>query len=79
MLFAAREGCLDCARALVEHGAKIDLPDPEGVTAYFFVNEQQTDKEKVDLNGNPEPLAKRWMEMVGPRPAPEPDPDPDLE
>jgi len=32
MLFAAREGCLDCVRALVEHGAKVDLPDPEGVT-----------------------------------------------
>jgi len=36
MLFAAREGCLDCVRALVERGndkgAQIDLPDPEGVT-----------------------------------------------
>src|ERR1700733_9824007 len=32
MLFAAREGCLDCVNALLEHGAKVDLPDPEGVT-----------------------------------------------
>jgi ankyrin repeat protein len=32
MLFAAREGCLDCVQALAEHGAKIDLADPEGVT-----------------------------------------------
>jgi uncharacterized protein len=32
MLFSAREGCLDCVKALVEKGAKIDLPDPEGVT-----------------------------------------------
>ncbi len=32
MLFAAREGCLECTKALVEKGAKIDLPDPEGVT-----------------------------------------------
>ena len=32
MLFASREGCLECIRALVEHGAKVDLPDPEGVT-----------------------------------------------
>jgi ankyrin len=32
MLFAAREGCLACMKALVEKGAKIDLPDPEGVT-----------------------------------------------
>jgi ankyrin repeat protein len=32
MLFAAREGCLDCVKALLEKAAKIDLPDPEGVT-----------------------------------------------
>jgi uncharacterized protein len=32
MLFSVREGCMDCVKALVEHGAKLDLPDPEGVT-----------------------------------------------
>jgi ankyrin repeat protein len=36
MLFAAREGCMDCVKALVErdpkHAAKLDLTDPEGVT-----------------------------------------------
>ncbi|MBV8842267.1 MAG: ankyrin repeat domain-containing protein [Bryobacterales bacterium] len=32
MLFSVREGCLDCVKALVEKGAKLDLPDPEGVT-----------------------------------------------
>jgi len=32
MLFSAREGCMDCAKALVEHGAKVNLADPEGVT-----------------------------------------------
>lgn len=32
MLFAVREGCMDCVKALVEKGAKLDLPDPEGVT-----------------------------------------------
>lgn len=32
MLFAVREGCMDCVKALLEKGAKIDLPDPEGVT-----------------------------------------------
>jgi ankyrin repeat protein len=32
MLFSAREGCMECVKALVEHGAKLDLPDPEGVT-----------------------------------------------
>jgi len=32
MLFSAREGCLDCVKALVEKGAKLNLADPEGVT-----------------------------------------------
>lgn len=36
MLFAVREGCMDCVKALVERGAekgaKLDLADPEGVT-----------------------------------------------
>jgi ankyrin repeat protein len=32
MLFGVREGCMDCVKALVEKGAKIDMPDPEGVT-----------------------------------------------
>ena len=32
MLFSAREGCMDCVKALVEKGAKLDLADPEGVT-----------------------------------------------
>jgi ankyrin repeat protein len=32
LLFAVREGCMDCVKALLENGAKMDLPDPEGVT-----------------------------------------------
>lgn len=32
MLFSVREGCLDCVKGLVDHGAKLDLADPEGVT-----------------------------------------------
>ncbi|MBV9508606.1 MAG: ankyrin repeat domain-containing protein [Acidobacteriia bacterium] len=32
LLFAVREGCLDCVKALVEKGANVDLPDPEGVS-----------------------------------------------
>jgi ankyrin repeat protein len=33
LLYAAREGCIDCARQLVQGGADINLPDPERVTA----------------------------------------------
>jgi len=36
LLFAAREGCLECARALVEGGAGIDLADPKNVTPLFL-------------------------------------------
>jgi ankyrin len=33
LLFAAREGCIDCLQALLDKGADIDLPDPDGATA----------------------------------------------
>jgi ankyrin repeat protein len=32
MLFSVREGCMECVKSLVDHGAKLDLADPEGVT-----------------------------------------------
>src|SRR5687767_12070999 len=32
LLYAAREGCLDCAAALVEGGADVNLPDPENIS-----------------------------------------------
>ena len=32
LLYATREGCIDCVSYLVERGAKINMSDPEGVT-----------------------------------------------
>jgi ankyrin len=32
LLYAAREGCVECASMLVDAGADIDLPDPEGIS-----------------------------------------------
>ena len=36
LMFASREGCLECVKAMVEKGAKIDLADPEGVTPLIW-------------------------------------------
>jgi cytochrome c len=36
LLFAAREGCLECVRALVESGANVDLTDPKNITPLFL-------------------------------------------
>jgi uncharacterized protein len=32
LLYAARQGCLDCAKSLIAAGAAVDLTDPDGVT-----------------------------------------------
>jgi len=61
-----------------EHRLELQ-PTPDGVVAHVFVDDKEVKKEKVDLNGNPEKLAKEWLEKVGPRPTPEPTPDLDEE
>jgi ankyrin repeat protein len=44
LLYAAREGCIDCARFLVEGGANIDITDPERVTSLALaINNQHFD------------------------------------
>jgi len=55
---------------------KLELrPTAEGVFAHFIVNEKEIRKQKLDLSGDPETLAKEWLDTVGPRPAPEPVPE----
>ena len=63
LLFAAREGCVDCIQALLDGGADIDLPDPDGGTplilavlnrnwdAAKFLVEQGADVNLWDLSG----------------------------
>jgi ankyrin repeat protein len=36
LMFASREGCLECVTAMIEKGAAINLPDPEGVTPLLW-------------------------------------------
>jgi ankyrin repeat protein len=36
LLFAARQGCAECAQALIDGGADVELGDPENVTPLFL-------------------------------------------
>jgi ankyrin repeat protein len=36
LMFASREGCTDCAKALVEAGAKLDAYDPDNITPLIY-------------------------------------------
>lgn len=41
LLYAAREGCAECARALVEGGADPDFTNPKGVTPLYMAIDNQ--------------------------------------
>jgi len=56
LLFAAREGCLECVRALIGAGANVNLPDPKGVTALFLAIDNfhfDTAKVLIEAGANP--------------------------
>jgi ankyrin repeat protein len=56
LLFAAREGCLECVRALVAGGADVDLTDPKGVTPLFLAIDNfhfDTAKYLIEAGANP--------------------------
>jgi ankyrin repeat protein len=63
LLYAAREGCIECARELLKGGADIDLPDPDQTTPLvvalmnlefdfaLFLIENGADVDRWDLYG----------------------------
>jgi ankyrin repeat protein len=56
LLFAAREGCVECVRSLLDAGADIDLPDPKGVTPLFLAIDNfhfDTAKVLIEAGANP--------------------------
>jgi ankyrin repeat protein len=56
LLFAAREGCLECARSLLAAGADVDLTDPKGVTPLFLAIDNfhfDTAKLLIEAGANP--------------------------
>ena len=53
LLYAAREGCVDCISYLVERGAKINMTDPEGVTPLITaIANMHFDAAKVLIEAN---------------------------
>ncbi|MFN0169388.1 MAG: hypothetical protein ACKV22_23445 [Bryobacteraceae bacterium] len=49
-------------------------PSGEGVIAHFLISGTEKAKERIDLNGKAETLARRWLDSVGPPPPPPPFP-----
>jgi ankyrin repeat protein len=41
LLYAARSGCLGCVAAMIEAGADIDLPNPDGMTPLIMANDNR--------------------------------------
>lgn len=62
LMFAAREGCVDCARALIESGADVDLADPKNVTPLFLaIDNFHFDTAKVLLAAGANPNKWDWL------------------
>jgi ankyrin repeat protein len=62
LLFAARSGCTPCVKLLVEAGADIDRPTPEGVTPLMIAIDNghyDTANALLDLGANPH-IADWW-------------------
>ena len=56
LLYAARSGCLRCVQAIVEAGADVDMPTPEGVTPLIVAIDNfhfQTAHYLLDADANP--------------------------
>jgi len=56
LLFAAREGCVECARSLLAAGANVNLTDPKGVTPLFLAIDNfhfDTAKVLIEAGANP--------------------------
>lgn len=59
---------------LEARGSKLELrPTPDGVIAAFIENHAEVRRLPVDLAGNPESLAREWLESLPPAPTTAPD------
>jgi uncharacterized protein len=61
LLFAARSGCADCARAIVAAGEAVDRPTPDGVTALMIaIDNYEFDTANALLDAGANPQLTDW-------------------
>src|SRR5438045_3670246 len=61
LLYAARDGCYDCMDPLIQAGADVNLPTPEGVTALMLaLDNDQNDVAKLLLERGASPHLWDW-------------------
>jgi ankyrin repeat protein len=61
LLYAARGGCYDCVEALIDAGADVNVPTPEGVTALMLaLDNDHNDVAKLLLDRGANPQLWDW-------------------
>jgi len=61
LLYAARDGCLDCVEALIAKGADVNVPTPEGVTPLMIaLDNDNNDIAKLLLDHGANPSVWDW-------------------
>jgi ankyrin repeat protein len=61
LLYAARDGCYDCVEALIEKGADVNVPTPEGVTPLMIaLDNDNNDVAKFLLDHGANPGVWDW-------------------
>jgi ankyrin repeat protein len=61
MLYAARDGCYECVEALIDAGAGVNIPTPEGVTPLLIaLDNDNNDIAKLLLDRGANPGAWDW-------------------
>jgi ankyrin repeat protein len=61
LLYAARDGCYDCVEALIQSGADVNVPTPEGVTPLMIaLDNDHNDVARLLLDRGANPHVSDW-------------------